>query len=123
MPGLHFQSAFQLRLKNNSVPVRWITVSISGGAAVLSLIRKCLSMENDMSKKYGTIKGKEKKIPESELIGGKLYLIDEEKCLYGKVNDDGIFYREEGSKAFSRQNARSADDNSAWPGPPIAFTR
>ena len=60
---------------------------------------------------------------ERELIGGKYYLIDEEKCLYGKVNDDGIFYREEGSKAFSRQNARSAVDNSAWPGPPIAFTR
>ena len=60
---------------------------------------------------------------ESELIGGKFYLIDEKKCLYGKVNSDGIFYREEGSKAFSRQNARSADDNSAWAGPPIAFTR
>ena len=58
-----------------------------------------------------------------ELIYGKFYLINEEKCLYGKVNDDGIFYREEGSKAFSRQNARSADDNSAWAGPPIAFTR
>ena len=76
-----------------------------------------------MSKKYGTKKGKEKKFPEPELIFGKYYLIDEEKCLYGKVNSDGIFYREEGSKAFSRQNARSADDNSAWPGPPIAFTR
>ena len=80
-------------------------------------------MENDMSKKYETIKGKEKKIPERELIGGEFYLIDEKKCLYGKLNDDGIFYREKGSKAFSRQNARSADDNSAWPGPPIAFTR
>ena len=60
---------------------------------------------------------------ERELIYGKFYLINEEKCLYGKVNDDGIFYREEGSKAFSRQNARSAYDNSAWPGAPIAFTR
>ena len=80
-------------------------------------------MENDMSKKYETIKGKEKKIPERELIYGRFYLINEEKCLYGKVNSDGIFYREEGSKAFSRQNARSADDNSAWPGPPLAFTR
>ena len=60
---------------------------------------------------------------ESELIGGEYYLIDEKKCLYGKLNDDGIFYREKGSKAFSRQNARSADDNSAWPGPPLAFTR
>ena len=80
-------------------------------------------MENDMSKKYGTIKGKEKKIPERELIYGRFYLINEEKCLYGKVNDDGIFYREKGGKMFSRQNARSADDNSAWPGPPLAFTR
>ena len=44
-----------------------------------------------MSKKYGTIKGKEKKIPERELIYGRFYLINEEKCLYGKVNDDGIF--------------------------------
>ena len=60
---------------------------------------------------------------ERELIGGKYYLIDEEKCLYRKLNSDGIFYREEGGKAFSRQNARSADDNSAWPGPPVAFTR
>ena len=58
-----------------------------------------------------------------ELIYGKFYLIDEKKFLYGKVNDDGIFYREEGSKAFSRQNAGSADDNSAWPGAPVAFTR
>ena len=60
---------------------------------------------------------------ESELIGGKFYLIDEKKCLYGKLNDDGIFYREKGSKAFSRQNTRSADDNSAWAGPPITFSR
>ena len=58
-----------------------------------------------------------------ELIYGKFYLIDEKKCLYGKLNDDGIFYREKGSKAFSRQNARSADDNSAWAGPPITFSR
>ena len=76
-----------------------------------------------MSKKYGTKKGKEKKIFEPELIFGKYYLIDEEKCLYGKVNSDGIFYCGKGSKAFVRQNARSADDNSAWAGPPIAFTR
>ena len=74
-----------------------------------------------MSKKYETIKGKEKKIPERELIYGRFYLINEEKYLYGKVNSDGIFYREEGSKAFSRQNARSADDNSAWPGSPSSF--
>ena len=60
---------------------------------------------------------------ESELIGGEFYLIDEKKCLYASTKDDGIFYREKGSKAFSRQNARSADDNSAWAGPPITFTR
>ena len=76
-----------------------------------------------MSKKYGTIKGKEKKIPERELIGGKFYLIDEEKCLYKSTKDDGIYYREEGARMFSRQNPRSADDNSAWPGPPITFSR
>ena len=76
-----------------------------------------------MSKKYGTKKGKEKEIPECELIGGKFYLIDEEKCLYGELNGDGIYYSGKGSKAFVRQNARSADDNSAWAGPPIAFTR
>ena len=80
-------------------------------------------MENDMSKKYGTIKGKENKIPESELIYGEYYLIDEKKCLYKSIEDDGIYYREKGGKAFSRQNPRSADDNSAWAGPPITFTR
>ena len=80
-------------------------------------------MENDMSKKYGTKKGKEKQIPESELIGGKFYLIDEEKCLYRSIEGDGIYYSGKGSKAFVRQNPRSADDNSAWAGPPIAFTR
>ena len=76
-----------------------------------------------MSKKYGTKKGKENKIPERELIGGKFYLIDEKKCLYKSIEDDGIYYREKGGRMFSRQNPRSADDNSAWPGPPIAFTR
>ena len=80
-------------------------------------------MENDMSKKDRTIKGKEKNIPERELIGGKFYLIDEKKCLYGELNGDGIYYSGKGSKAFVRQNPRSADDNSAWAGPPIAFTR
>ena len=34
---------------------------------------------------------------ERELIAGKYYLIDEEKCLYRKLNDDGIFYREKGA--------------------------
>ena len=76
-----------------------------------------------MSKKNQTIKGKEKKIPERELLYGEYYLIDEKKCLYRSTEDDGIYYREKGGKAFSRQNARSADDNSAWAGPPIAFTR
>ena len=76
-----------------------------------------------MSKKYGTIKGKEKKIPERELIYGEYYLIDEKKCLYGELNGDGIYYRIKGGKAFVRQNARSADDNSAWDGPPVAFTK
>ena len=56
-------------------------------------------------------------------IAGKYYLIDEEKCLYRKLNDDGIYYREKGGRMFLRQNPRSADDNSAWPGPPVAFTQ
>ena len=60
---------------------------------------------------------------ERELIGDEFYLIDEKKCLYKSIEDDGIYYREKGSKVFSRQNARSADDNSAWAGPPVAFTR
>ena len=80
-------------------------------------------MENDMSKKNQTTKGKEKQVPERELLYDKYYLIDEKKCLYGELNGDGIYYRIKGGKAFVRQNPRSADDNSAWPGPPIAFTR
>ena len=61
---------------------------------------------------------------ERELIGGKYYLIDKEKCLYKKVGDNGIFYREKGGKGFFlRVNPRSADDNSAWAGPPITFSR
>ena len=80
-------------------------------------------MENDMSKNNGTRKVKEKQIPERELIGGKFYLIDEKKCLYKSIEDDGIYYREKGGKMFSRQNPLSADDNSGWGGPPIAFTR
>ena len=76
-----------------------------------------------MSNKYGTIKGKENKIPERELIGGEFYLIDEKKCLYKSIEDNGIYYCGKGSKAFVRQNARSADDNSAWAGPPITFSR
>ena len=80
-------------------------------------------MENDMSKKYGTKKGKEEKIPERELIGGEFYLIDEEKCLYASTEDDGIYYNAKGKGLFLRTNARSADDNSAWAGPPITFSR
>ena len=76
-----------------------------------------------MSKKYGIIKGKGNKIPERELLFGEYYLIDEKKCLYKSIEDDGIYYRIKGGKAFVRQNPRSADDNSAWAGPPIAFTR
>ena len=60
---------------------------------------------------------------ESELIYGEYYLIDEKKCLYRSTEDDGIYYRLEGSAAFVRQNPRSADDNSAWAGPPITFSR
>ena len=76
-----------------------------------------------MSKKNQTTKGKEKQVPERELLYDKYYLIDEKKCLYKSIEDDGIYYREKGGKAFSRQNARSADDNSAWAGPPITFRR
>ena len=59
-----------------------------------------------------------------KLIGGEFYLIDEEKCLYRSTKDNGIYYRAKGAKGlFSLQNARSADDNSAWAGSPVAFTR
>ena len=42
-----------------------------------------------------------------ELIGGKYYLIDEEKCLYKKVGDNGIIYREKGGLVyiFARRTA------------------
>ena len=60
---------------------------------------------------------------ERELIADEFYLINKEKCLYKSIEDDGIYYRVEGGKAFVRQNARSADDNSAWAGPPITFSR
>jgi hypothetical protein len=60
---------------------------------------------------------------EPELVYEEFYLIDEDKCLYKSIVDDGIYYSGKGSKAFVRQNARSADDNSAWPGPPVSFTR
>ena len=60
---------------------------------------------------------------ERELIYEEFYLIDEKKCLYASTKDDGIYYSGKGSKAFVRQNPRSAGDNSAWPGAPVAFTR
>ena len=66
---------------------------------------------------------KEKEMSKLDLIGGKFYLIDEKKCLYKSIEGDGIYYNEEGKGLFLRTNPRSADDNSAWPGPPIAFTR
>ena len=47
---------------------------------------------------------------ERELILDEFYLINKEKCLYKSIEDDGIYYRVEGGKAFVRQNARSADD-------------
>ena len=56
-----------------------------------------------MSKKYGTIKGKGKKIPERELIGGKFYLIDEKKCLYKSIEDDGIYYYAAGIESFNKR--------------------
>lgn len=64
-----------------------------------------------------------KKLGEVELFYEEFYLIDKDKCLYKSIVDDGIYYSGKGSKAFVRQNARSANDNSAWPGPPVAFTR
>ena len=76
-----------------------------------------------MSKKNHTKKGKDKQVPEREVLYDKYYLIDERKCLYRSIEDDGIYYRLEGSAAFVRQNPRSADDNSAWAGPPITFSR
>ena len=60
---------------------------------------------------------------ERELILDEFYLINKEKCLYKSIEDDGIYYRVEGGKAFVRQNAMSADDNSAWAGAPVAFTK
>ena len=58
-----------------------------------------------------------------ELIADEIYLNDEEKCLYKSIEDNGIYYRIKGGRAWVRQNPRSANDNSAWPGPPVAFTR
>ena len=47
-----------------------------------------------------------KKLGEVELIGGKYYLIDEEKCLYRKLNSDGIFT---GSKVGKLSSGRMPD--------------
>ena len=60
---------------------------------------------------------------ESELLFGEYYLIDEKKCLYKSIEDDGIYYNPEGKGLFLRQNPRSAGDNSGWGGPPITFSR
>ena len=60
---------------------------------------------------------------EQELIGGKYYLIDEEKCLYRSTADDGIYYREKGGRMFSRQNPTARDDLSDWAGAPVAVTK
>ena len=59
---------------------------------------------------------------QKEIIGGEFYLFNEKKCLYKSIKDDGIYYRGECEKMFSRRNARSTDDNSAWGGPPVSFT-
>ena len=80
-------------------------------------------MENDMSKKNQTTKGKEKQVPERELLYDKYYLIDEKKCLYKSIEDDGIYYREKGARMFSRQNPTARDDLSDWAGAPVAFTK
>ena len=58
-----------------------------------------------------------------ELIGGKYYLIDEEKCMYRSTEYDGIYYREKGARMFSRQNPTARDDLSDWAGAPVAFTK
>ena len=60
---------------------------------------------------------------ESELLYDEYYLIDEKKCLYASTKDDGIYYNAKGKGLFLRTNPRSADDNSAWAGPPITFSR
>ena len=61
-------------------------------------------------------------MPQSKLISDEFYVIDEDRRLYKSIKDDGIYYRGEGEKMFSRRNARSTDDNSAWGGPPVSFT-
>ena len=60
---------------------------------------------------------------ERELLYDRYYLMDAEQGLYKSTEDDGIYYCGKGSAAFVRQNPRSADDNSAWAGPPVAFTK
>ena len=51
-------------------------------------------------------------MPERELLYDRYYLIDEKKCLYKSIEDDGIYYNAEGKGLFLRTNPRSADDNS-----------
>ena len=62
-------------------------------------------------------------MPKPKLISVEFYVIDEDRRLYKSINDDGIYYRSPGGKAWTRMNALAADDNSAWDGPPIAFSR
>jgi|TARA_B100000315_G_scaffold2760_1_gene2661 hypothetical protein len=42
MPGFQILSAFQLRLKENNVPDRWITLSSSGELKFFHSFEKCL---------------------------------------------------------------------------------
>tara|TARA_Y100000593_G_scaffold63506_1_gene117366 strand:- start:566 stop:757 length:192 start_codon:yes stop_codon:yes gene_type:complete len=42
MPGFQLHSAFHLRLKKNTAPFKWITVSISGELKFFHSFEKCL---------------------------------------------------------------------------------
>ena len=64
-----------------------------------------------------------KRLAELDLVADEFYLIDKDRSLYKSVKDDGIYYRGPGGKAWSRRNARSQYDNSAWDGPPIAYSK
>ena len=61
-------------------------------------------------------------MPQSKLISDDFYVIDEDRRLYKSIKDEGIYYRSPGGKAWTRRNALSSHDNSAWDGPPLAFT-
>ena len=66
-------------------------------------------MENDMSKKYEK-DFKEKPIPGHVLTAGLFDLVDEKKCLYKTVPDDGNYYRIKNSIAFQVQNVRAESE-------------